>query len=124
LSASYHRHRKAKKEFIHQRPVVRSRVVYHRKVDIQEPDLYQQSDNVRMMKYGDTQKVTNQFGVRMDDLRDALARERLLPESPFDIIQHLSVRRVVLVQHIPELEVCRAEAITEMLRKDPPAVYE
>jgi hypothetical protein len=75
------------------------------------------------MTYEYTQKATNQLGVRMDDVRDALARERLLPESPFDIIQHLGVRRIVLVQHIPELEVRRAEAVTEMLRKDPPAVY-
>jgi hypothetical protein len=49
------------------------------------------------MTYEYTQEVTNQLGVRMDDVRDALARERLLPESPFDIIQHLSVRRIVLV---------------------------
>jgi hypothetical protein len=41
--------------------------------------------------------MTHQFGVRMDDLRDALTGERLLPEPPLDIVQHLSVRWVVLI---------------------------
>jgi hypothetical protein len=58
----------------------------------------------------------------MDDLSDAFASEGLLPEPPFDVIQHLSVCRVVLVEHIPKLEICRAKAVAEVLGKDPPTV--
>jgi len=58
----------------------------------------------------------------MDDLCDALTRERLFSESPLDIVQHLCMRRVVLVQHISELEVSRTEAVAEVLREDPPTV--
>ena len=58
----------------------------------------------------------------MDDLCDALTSERLLPEAPFDIVQHLSMCRVILVQYVPELEVRRAEAVAEVLRENPPAI--
>jgi hypothetical protein len=58
----------------------------------------------------------------MDDLCDALTRKRLLPEPPFDVIQHLSVRRIVLVQDVPKLKVRRTEAVAEVLREDPPTV--
>lgn len=58
----------------------------------------------------------------MNNLCDALTSERLLPEAHFDIVQHLGMCGVVLVQYVPELEVRRAEAVAEVLCKNPPAV--
>lgn len=92
----------------------------HCKVDIQEPDLYLISQDRRhTLTPG---KTTYQFWVRMDGLCDALPGECLFPEPPFDTIQHLSMCRVILVQHVPELEIRGAEAVAEVLCENPPAV--
>lgn len=60
--------------------------------------------------------------MRMNNLRDTLPRERLLPEPPLDIIEDLRVRRVRLVEQVPEREVCGPEAVAEVLCEDPAAV--
>ena len=59
----------------------------------------------------------------VDDLRDALAREGLLPEAALDVVEHARVRRVRLVEDVLEREVRLPEPVTEVLRKYPPAVY-
>ena len=59
----------------------------------------------------------------VDDLRDALAREGLLPEAALDVVEHARVRRVRLVEDVLEREVRLPEPVTEVLREDPPAVY-
>ena len=58
----------------------------------------------------------------VDNLCDALACEGLLPKSPLDIVQNLSMSRVVLVQHVLQLKVRRPESIAEMLGEDPTTV--
>jgi hypothetical protein len=55
-------------------------------------------------------------------VRNALTRERLFTETVLDVVQDLLVGRVRLVEDVPEREIRRAEAITEMLREDPTAV--
>ena len=58
----------------------------------------------------------------VDDLLDALARERLLPESALNVIEHTRVCRVGLVEDVLEREVRGAEAVAEVLGEDPAAV--
>jgi hypothetical protein len=58
----------------------------------------------------------------MDNLCDALACEGLFPKPPLYIIQNLSMSRVVLVQHVFQLEVRRPKSIAEMLGEDPTTV--
>ena len=65
---------------------------------------------------------THELGVRVNSLRDALACERLLAEAPLDVVQHLGVRGVRLVEHVLQREVRRPEAVAEVLREDPAAV--
>ena len=68
-------------------------------------------------------RTAYQLGVAVDDLRDALAREGLLPEAALDVVEHARVRRVRLVEDVLEREVRLPEPVTEVLREDPPAVY-
>lgn len=58
----------------------------------------------------------------MDHLRNALSRKRLLPEPSLDVVQHLSVRWVGLIQDILEREIRRTKAVAEMLGEDPAAI--
>lgn len=58
----------------------------------------------------------------MDDLRDTLTREGLLPEPPLDVVEHLRMRRVRLVEQVLQREVRRAEAVAKVLGEDPAAV--
>lgn len=66
--------------------------------------------------------MTDQFGVSLDDLCNALSCECFLTESPLDIVQDLGVSGVVFVENVLQLQVRRTETVAEMLRKDPPAV--
>ena len=58
----------------------------------------------------------------MDNLSDTLSGECLLPETPLDVVQHLSVRGIGLVKDVLEGQISRTETVTEMLSKDPTAV--
>ena len=58
----------------------------------------------------------------MDNLCDALPCEGFLPKPTLDIIQNLSMSRVILVQHVLQLKVCRSESVAEMLGEDPTTV--
>ena len=58
----------------------------------------------------------------VDDLLDALARERLLPEAALDVVEDARVSGVRLVQEVLEREVRLPKPVTEMLRKDPATV--
>lgn len=55
--------------------------------------------------------------------RNTLASERLLPESTLYVIQDFSMGRVRLVKSVLKGEVGRSKPVTEMLSKDPSAVY-
>lgn len=67
-------------------------------------------------------KGADQFRMVVDDLGDTFPGEGLLPESSLDVIQHLGMGRVVLIQHILELKICRAETVAEVLGEDPSRV--
>lgn len=60
----------------------------------------------------------------MDDLRNTLPRVSLLSEAALDIVEHLGMSSVILVQDVLELEICRAKTVAKVLRKNPPAIYE
>jgi hypothetical protein len=59
----------------------------------------------------------------VDDLGDTFSSECFLAETALNIIEHLSVRRLGLVQHVLELEVRRTEPVAEMLSKYPTTIY-
>ena len=59
----------------------------------------------------------------MDNLRDTFTRESFLPESTLDVVEDARVRRVGLVQNIFQTQVRRPKTVTEVLSKDPTAVY-
>lgn len=61
--------------------------------------------------------------MRVNDLRDTLASESLLPESSLDIVQHFSVGRIGFIQQVLELKVRVAKSVTEVLGEDPSTVY-
>ena len=58
----------------------------------------------------------------VDDLLDALPRERLFPESDLDVVEDARVSRVRLVKDVLEREVGLPEPVAEVLREDPAAV--
>lgn len=58
----------------------------------------------------------------MDDLGNALPRKGLLSETPLDIVEDLGMKRVRLIQDVPQMEICRPEAIAKVLCKDPTTV--
>ena len=60
--------------------------------------------------------------MRMHDPRDALPRERLLPEAALDIVQDAGVGGVGLIQEVLECKVRLAKPVTEALRQDPATV--
>jgi len=60
--------------------------------------------------------------VGVDNVRDALTRERLFTEAALNIHQNFLVRRVRLVENVLERKIRWAEAVAEMLRKDPATV--
>ena len=65
---------------------------------------------------------THQLWVSMDNLSNALPRERLFSETPLDIVEDLCVKCVRLVQDVPQVEIRRPEAVAKVLRKDPTAI--
>ena len=58
----------------------------------------------------------------VDNIRDALTRERLVTEAALDIHQNFLVRRVRIVENVLERKIRCAEAVAEMLRKNPATV--
>jgi len=68
--------------------------------------------------------LAHKLGVGMDNVRDALTREGLFTEAALDIHQNFLVRRVSLVENVLERKIRRAEAVAEMLSKDPATVYD
>ena len=68
------------------------------------------------------ERAAYQLGVAVDDLRDALAREGLLPESALDVVEHARMCRVGLVEDVLESEIGLAQSVTEVLGEDPSAV--
>jgi hypothetical protein len=59
----------------------------------------------------------------MNNLGNAFAREGLISETAFDVVEHLYVKRICLVQQVFQLEGRRAEMAAEMWCEDPPAIY-
>ena len=66
--------------------------------------------------------MTHDIGMGVDDVRNALTRERLFTETALDVDQDFLVGRIRLVEDVLEREIRRAEAITEMLGEDPAGV--
>ena len=58
-----------------------------------------------------------------DHLGDSLPRERLLTEPTLDRTKHLSVRSILFVEKLTQSMIRRAEAIAEVLRENPTAIY-
>ena len=58
----------------------------------------------------------------MDDLGNALPRKGLFSETPLDIVKNLLMKGVRFVQDVPQMEICRPEAIAKVLCKDPTTV--
>jgi len=58
-----------------------------------------------------------------DDILNTLPREGLLPEPRLDVVEHLRMGGVILIQHVLKLQVRRAETVAEMLSEDPPSIY-
>ena len=65
---------------------------------------------------------TDQLSVRVNDLRDTLPSERLLPEPTLDVVEDTRVRRVGLVKDAPKRQVRLTQPVTEVLCEDPTAV--
>jgi len=65
---------------------------------------------------------TYQFWMCLDNVRDTLSGERLFAEPALDIVKHLCMARVRLVQDIFETDVRRPEAVAEVLCKNPTAI--
>ena len=57
----------------------------------------------------------------MDGLGNALSGKGLFTESSLDVIENLSMGRIVLVEDVLELEISRTETVAEVLSKDPAA---
>ena len=66
--------------------------------------------------------IAYQLRMSVNNLSDTLASKGLLPEPPLDVVEDLSMRRVILVQDILELQISRPEAVAEMLGKNPTTV--
>ena len=64
----------------------------------------------------------HELWVGVDNVCDALTRERLFTEAALDVHQNFLVRWVRLVENVLERKIRCAEAVAEMLRKDPPTV--
>ena len=58
----------------------------------------------------------------VNDLRDTLPRERLLPESDFDVVEDARMSRVRLVKDVLEREVGLPEPVAEVLSENPSTV--
>ena len=70
----------------------------------------------------DRDTATHKLRVGMDHVGDTLTCETLLTETSFDIIQNFGVSGIRLIEDILEGEIRGAEAVAEMLRKDPATV--
>lgn len=58
-----------------------------------------------------------------DDSPNTLPSKGLLPKPPLDIVQNFCMSRIIFIQHVFKLEVCRTESVAEVLREHPTAVY-
>ena len=68
------------------------------------------------------QASTNQVCVSVNDLLDALAHERLLPEAAFDVVQDARVGGVRLIQEVLECKARLTKPVIEVLREEPVTV--
>lgn len=66
--------------------------------------------------------MAHELGMGMDDICYALTCERLFAETALDIAQNFQVRRVCLVENVPESKIRRAQAVAEMLRENPATI--
>ena len=98
------------------------RIVHHREINVEHADLHAHPSASFQMGVQEGRCDTHELGVRVNSFRDTLACERLLAEAPLDVVQHLGVRGVRLVEHVLQREVRRPEAVAEVLREDPAAV--
>lgn len=73
----------------------------HGKVDVEHPD---------------------ELRVRLDHLSNGLSGESLLSESPLDVVEHLRVVWVAVIEYLLERQVCLTQTVAEMLGKDPSTV--
>jgi len=93
----------------------------HRKVDVEHANLRGSSHSVNTRARSE-RKGTDQFRIGKDGFGDTLARKRLLPKPLFDLIEHLGVTGVGLVQHILQCEIRRTKPVTEMLGENPTGI--
>jgi hypothetical protein len=59
----------------------------------------------------------------MDAMLNTFPSESFLTESSFDVIEHLGMCRISLVQDVPELKVSGTQAVAEVLGKNPSTIY-
>ena len=88
----------------------------HDEVDVEQFDLRKKVSAAKIKTA--RQASTNQLCVSVNDLLDALARERLLPEAALDVVQDAHVGGIRLVQEVLEHEVRLPKPVTEVLRED------
>jgi hypothetical protein len=67
--------------------------------------------------------ATHKLRVGMNHVGDTLTHETLLTETPFDIVQNFGMGSVRLIEDVFEGEIRGAEAVAEVLRKDPATVW-
>ena len=104
--------------------IICRRIMRHRKVHIQQPNLSQKTGVSFLQKLTEQKKrKPYQIWMSMDNLCDTLPSKGLLPKSPLDITQNFSMCRIVLVQHVLKLEVGWTKSVAEVLSEYPTAVY-
>ena len=66
--------------------------------------------------------MTNQLGVCVNNLSDALACEGFVAETTLDIVEDLCLDGISFIQQVFQLEVCRAKAVAKVLCKNPATI--
>jgi hypothetical protein len=72
--------------------------VRHGKIDIQQANLWDDYGAPSDQSGALSGRWTNQFRVPMNGLGNALAREGLIAETTLDVVEHLCMNRICLVQ--------------------------
>jgi hypothetical protein len=93
--------------------------MYHCKVHIKHADLHLE---INGRQRSQLENGTHKLRVGMNYVGDTLTCESFLTETPFDVVQNFGMSRVRLVEDVLEGEIRGAEAVTEVLRKDPASV--
>jgi hypothetical protein len=93
--------------------------LHHCKVDVKHADLPLEVRLTTTIKELD---ITHKLGMGVDDVRDALTRERLLTEAALDVVQDFLMCRIRLIENVLERKIRRAKAVAEMLSKYPTTV--